>query len=153
MNETATKITLTGILAALSIWLEALMLPVSLLVFSMLIDYGTGLMAASHRGDTITSYRSVNGIAKKICLLLLVAVGLILDCLVFYVRENFGLPFPWSFVIAAIISVWLTANEIISILENIQDIGVKLPAWLLPLVKNLKGKVESLTPGEGNGNE
>lgn len=146
MNETAVKVTFTGLLAVLSVWLEALAVPVVLLILAMVIDYATGLLAASHRGKTITSYRSVNGIAKKVCHLLLVAVGLILDSLIFYVRESFGLAFPWSFVIAAVVAVWLTANEIISILENIQDIGVILPAWLLPLAKNLKGKVEAVAP-------
>ena len=146
MNETAAKLTFTGLLAALSLWLEALAVPVILLALAMILDYITGLMAASHRGNTITSYRSISGITKKISLLLLVAVGLILDSLIFYVRESFGLAFPWSFVIAAVIAVWLTVNEIISILENIQDIGVNIPGWLLPLVKNIKSKVESLSP-------
>lgn len=144
MNETAAKFTLAGIMAILSIWLNALIIPLILLILSMVIDYGTGLMAASHRGKEITSYQSVNGIAKKVCHLLLVAVGLILDCLIFYIREYFGLSFPWSFIIAAVIAVWLTVNEIISILENVQDIGVNIPSWLLPLVKNLKGKVENI---------
>lgn len=153
MNTTLAKFTLTGLMAAVYIWLEALALPVMLLIASMIIDYVTGLMAASHRGQTVTSYRSINGIAKKVCLLLLVAVGLILDCLVFYVRESFGLPFTWSFVIAAVIAVWLTVNEIISILENVQDIGVNIPFWLLPLVRNLKGKVEGITPGKEDNEE
>lgn len=146
MNGTATKITVTGILAVLTVWRDTLTFPVFLLILAMVMDYVTGLMAALPRGNSITSYRSINGIAKKICHLLLVAVGLILDCLVFYVREIFELSFSWSFVIAAIIAVWLTINEIISILENIQDIGVKLPSWLMPLVKNIKGKVEGIVP-------
>ena len=146
MNEIAVKLTFTGLLAILSLWLEALTVPVILLVLAMVLDYATGLMAASHRGNDITSYRSINGIAKKICHLLLVAVGLIMDCLILYCKEIFGLSLPWSFVIAAVIAVWLTVNEVISILENIQDIGVSMPIWLLPLVKNIKSKVESLSP-------
>ena len=146
MSENATKATFTVIMAALSLWLEVLAVPVILLVLVMVLDYATGLMAASHRGNDITSYRSINGIAKKICHLLLVAVGLIMDCLILYCKESFGLSLPWSFVIAAVIAVWLTVNEVISILENIQDIGVSMPIWLLPLVKNIKSKVESLSP-------
>jgi len=146
MNEIAVKFTFTGLLAILSLWLEALTVPVILLVLAMVLDYATGLMAASHRGNDITSYRSINGIAKKICHLLMVAVGLIMDCLILYCKEIFGLSLPWSFVIAAVIAVWLTVNEVISILENIQDIGVSMPIWLLPLVKNIKSKVESLSP-------
>lgn len=146
MNITITKITFTGIITLLCIHLEALALPVVLLVIVMLIDYGTGLMAASHRGNEITSYRSINGIAKKICLVLLVAVGLVLDILVVYAKESFGLDFPWSFIFAALIAVWLTANEIISILENVQDIGAPIPPWLLPMVKNIRKKAESIPP-------
>jgi len=152
-GTTAAKVTLIGLVASLTVWLEALAIPVVLLLMAMILDYATGLMAASHRGNAITSYRSVNGIAKKVCLLLLVVVGLILDILVFYVRESFGFNFPWSFIIAAVIAVWLTANEIISILENVQDIGVNLPVWLLPLVKNIKSKVESITPETGKDDE
>ena len=36
-------------------------------------------------------------------------------------------------------------NEIISILENINDIGVALPPFLQPIVKNLKSQVEQKT--------
>lgn len=150
MNKTTFQLTLTGLLGAAAIWLEALTIPVILLIMAMIIDYATGLMAAIYRGNAITSYRSVNGIAKKVCCLLLVVVGLILDLLVLYAREAFGMSFPWSFILAALIAVWLTANEVISILENIQDIGVQLPAWLIPIVKNLKGKADSLMPAESN---
>jgi len=146
MKETITKLTISGLLAAIYGWLEALAVPIILLILSMGLDYATGLMAASHRGNAITSYQSINGIAKKVCNLLLVALGLILDCLIAYVRDTFGLDFQWSFIIAAVIAVWLTVNELISILENVQDIGVNLPSWLLPLVKYIKGKVENLSP-------
>lgn len=146
MNSTAAKITFTGIVAVLCVYLEALAIPILLLIAAMIIDYVTGLMAASNRDSEITSYRSINGIAKKVCLLLLVVVGLILDVLVVYARESFNLSFPWSFIFAALIAFWLTASEIISILENIQDTGVNLPPWLLPLAKNIRSKIEHASP-------
>ena len=39
-------------------------------------------------------------------------------------------------------AVRLVVNEIISILEHIVDIGVKMPPFLLPLVKNKNRAVE-----------
>ena len=42
-------------------------------------------------------------------------------------------------------AIWLICNEIISILENINDIGVTLPPFLDPIVKNLKSQVEQKT--------
>ena len=46
------------------------------------------------------------------------------------------------FLIACIVAMWLICNEIISILENIQDMGVKIPAFLQPLVKHIRSQVE-----------
>lgn len=39
-------------------------------------------------------------------------------------------------------------NEIISILENIKDIGAPVPPFLLPLLKNLKSQVEEVAKTE-----
>ena len=44
---------------------------------------------------------------------------------------------------ACLVAVWLIYNEIISILENINDIGTDLTPFLLKLVKKLKSQVES----------
>ena len=38
--------------------------------------------------------------------------------------------------------MWLICNEIISILENIQDMGVNIPSFLQPLVKHIRSQVE-----------
>lgn len=43
---------------------------------------------------------------------------------------------------ACVVAIWLICNEIISILENINDIGVTLPPFLQPIVSNLKSQVE-----------
>ena len=40
------------------------------------IDYITGLMASDRRGKEITSYKGLRGIRKKVCMWLLVVVGL-----------------------------------------------------------------------------
>lgn len=43
---------------------------------------------------------------------------------------------------------WIICNEIISILENIKDIGAPVPPFLLPLLKNLKSQVEEVAKTE-----
>ena len=60
-----------------------------------------------------------------------------------YSTAQIGLDIKISFLIASIVSVWITCNEVISILENIQDIGVPIPKFLKPLVKNIRSQVES----------
>ena len=39
--------------------------------------------------------------------------------------------------------IGLQKSELISILENIKDAGVNIPAFLLPLIKNIKSQTES----------
>ena len=46
------------------------------------------------------------------------------------------------FSVACIVAIWIICNEIISILENIKDMGVTIPAFLIPLVTHVKSQVE-----------
>ncbi|MGB8452715.1 MAG: phage holin family protein [Anaerocolumna sp.] len=134
--------------SALAGWLGILAIPMSILVICNTIDYGTGLAAGPKRGQKINSYKSFRGIAKKICMWLLVAVGAMVDWLITYAGQTVGVKLPGSFLIACIVAVWLIANEIISILENMVDIGVAIPPFLLPIVKNIKKQVEDKAPKE-----
>lgn len=74
---------------------------------------------------------------------LLVVVGAIVDELTKYATQTVGITVPFTFLIACVVAVWLICNELISILENIKDIGVNIPTFLLPLVKNIKSQTES----------
>jgi toxin secretion/phage lysis holin len=137
------KATFIAVFTALSAWLGVLAIPVLLLVAVNIIDYGTGLAAAKYRGQKISSYVGFRGIAKKICMWLLVALGAFVDILITYGTEQAGITLSFGYAVASLVAVWLICNEIISILENIKDIGVALPPFLLKIVDNLKSQVES----------
>ncbi|MBW7573929.1 phage holin family protein [Caproiciproducens faecalis] len=137
------KATFIAIFTALSAWLGILAVPVLLLVGCNIIDYGTGLAAAKYRNQKISSYVGFRGIAKKICMWLLVVVGAIIDGLITYGFAQTGRTLPFGYGIACLVAVWLICNEIISILENISDIGVALPPFLMKIVGSLKSQVES----------
>lgn len=137
--------------SALAGWLGILAVPVGVLILCNIIDYGTGLAASPYRGQKIDSYKSFRGIAKKICMWLLVGVGAMLDWLVKYATDYVGVHIPVNFLIACVVAIWLIANEIISVLENMVDIGVKIPPFLMPLVKNIKKQVEDKTGGIQDG--
>ena len=135
---------LTTVGSVLSSLLGILYIPVMLMVLCNIIDYATGLMAVKYRKDnTISSYKSFKGIAKKVSMWLLVVVGAIVDELTKYATQTVGITVPFTFLIACVVAVWLICNELISILENIKDIGVNIPTFLLPLVKNIKSQTES----------
>ena len=137
------KATVIAALSVLMSWLGILTIPVLLLVGCNIIDYITGLMAAKFREDGgISSYKSIRGIYKKIGMWMLVIVGAFVDVLIQYSVECAGIEIAVPFVVATVVAVWLGVNELISILENLKDSGVKIPPFLMPLMKYIKRKVE-----------
>jgi len=136
------KTALTAFFSALAGWLGILAIPVLMLVICNVIDYGTGIIAAKYRNEPVSSYKGLRGIIKKVCMWLLIGVGAMVDWLIIYTSSTIGITLPISFLIACIVAVWLIVNEIISILENMADIGVSIPPFLMPLVRNIKRQVE-----------
>lgn len=145
MKTNPIKIVITAVVSFLSSLLGILYIPVLLMVACNVIDYITGLMAAPFRPDGISSYRSMRGITKKVTMWLLVVVGAIIDRLLLYASETIGFAMPFQFLVACIVAIWIICNELISILENMVDIGVSIPGFLLPIVKSIKKQTESLT--------
>ncbi len=136
------KVMVTAVVSALMGWLGILAVPVFLLVGCNVADYITGLLAAPYRTEQVSSYKGIRGIIKKVCMWLLVLVGAWMDILINYAVECAGISITLPFMVATVVAVWLVVNEIISILENIIDIGVPLPPFLLPIVKHIKQAVE-----------
>lgn len=142
-NINTIKAIVTGVAAFLSALLGTLYIPVLLMILCNIIDYATGLMAAKNRPDGgISSYRSIKGIKKKVSMWLLVVVGAVMDQLLLYASQTIGIKIPVTFLIACVVAIWIICNEIISILENMIDIGIQIPSFLLPLVKNIKSQTE-----------
>lgn len=136
------KAIFTAVFAFLSALLGVLAVPVILLVACNLIDYTTGLMASKYRAEDINSYKSIRGIFKKVSMWLMVVVGAIIDEMLLYASTSIGWKSPVTFLVACVVAMWLICNEIISILENIQDMGVNIPAFMQPLVKHIRSQVE-----------
>lgn len=153
MENNYIKVFFTAVFSFISSLLGILAVPVIIMVACNIIDYATGLMASKYRSEDINSYKSIKGITKKVCMWLLVAVGAILDQLLIYASETIGIALPFTFLVACIVALWIICNEIISILENIKDIGVPLPAFLEPLVKNIKSQVEDKAGVDKDKNE
>ena len=139
------KAIFTAVFAFLSALLGVLAVPVILLVVCNLIDYATGLMASKYRAQDINSYKSIRGIIKKVSMWLLVVVGAIIDEMLLYASASIGWKSPVTFLVACVVAIWIICNELISILENMVDIGIDLPAFLLPLVRKLKTTVDKMS--------
>jgi toxin secretion/phage lysis holin len=136
------KATVIAVVSALMSWLGILAIPVFLLVGCNVIDYLTGIFASKYRDEPISSYKGIRGIIKKICMWLLVVIGSWIDVLINYTIHTAGIELTIPFIVATVVAVWLVVNEIISILENMIDIGVDMPPFLMPIVKYIKRKTE-----------
>lgn len=126
-------------------WLGILALPAVLLVVGNVTDYITGILASKYREEQVSSYKGIRGIYKKVGMWILIFVGWMMDMLINYTVQYVGLVISLPYIIATVVAVWLICNEIISILENLIDMDVDIPPFLMPLAKMIKGQVEDKT--------
>ena len=144
------KVVFTAAFAALTGWLGALAIPFYFLVLTNVTDYITGIMASARRGEKVSSAVGIWGLAKKVCMWLLVLVGYIMDYLIIAMGQTVHINFGFENIVALVVIFWLMANEMISILENIHDVGVDYPAPLMKILEYVKEKgEESLDIDEG----
>lgn len=135
------QILFAGAVGALAAYFNVLAVPIVVLVAVMLIDWITGLAGASATGK-LSSRVGVIGIIKKLCYLALVVVGGVIDYLISSALVSIGIHLQINYCFGMIITVWLIINELISILENLGEMGVPLPSFLTSMIKTLKNKVE-----------
>ena len=102
------------------------------LIAFMSLDYITGIIAAIARGE-LSSKTGFTGLAKKLLILVFVAVGHIVDTYVL------------SGAAAAMSAVMLfyIANEGISIIENSSKLGLPIPDKLKKIMVQIKEKGET----------
>ena len=98
------------------------------LVIFIVIDYIMGVLAAAHHGE-LSSKVGFKGIAKKIMILLLVAVAHSID-------QVLG---DAHLVRDAVIFFYI-ANELLSIIESAGKADLPVPSALTKAVKTLKGE-------------
>jgi len=101
------------------------------LVVLVCIDYGTGV-AAAWVGQRLSSQVGARGIARKIGIFLVVAVANVLD-------NTGGLGEP----ILRTVACWFyIANEALSIVENLGEVGVPIPDRLRQALAVLQDKYD-----------
>lgn len=123
-----TILTVTGVITGYLFGGWSLLLQI-LLAF-VIIDYVTGLLASGVEGR-LSSKVGFRGIAKKIMIFVLVAVGHLID-------KAIG---DGSMIQNAVIFFYL-GNELLSILENAGRTGLPVPDQIKNTVEILKGRGE-----------
>lgn len=135
-----------GLSVELSIYFKKLLVPLIIMLIAMAIDYITGLIKAYIQKE-LSSKKGIIGIFKKFAYILVVVVGIIADYLCKLFIAEFDINFTFTIPIALLLAIWLTINELISILENLNAINVPMPKFLQTLISKLKNTVEENTNG------
>lgn len=144
MKENILQALFATVIGAVTAYLNVLLVPLIVLIVVMVIDYGTG-MAQAYISHTLNSRIGVTGILKKIGYIIAVTVGIVADYLISSALVNCGINITINCCIGMIVTVWFIINELISILENLAEIGTPLPEFLVSIVKRLKNTVEAKT--------
>lgn len=144
MKDNIIQATISVVLGALASYFNVLLIPVLVLVAVMVIDYATGMTSAYKNGQ-IESKVGLLGILKKVSYLVLVAVGGVVDYLICSGLATAGFDFGVTYCCGLIVCVWLIINELISILENLSELGTPIPKFLVKIVHRLKDSVDSKT--------
>lgn len=140
MNENVFKTTVAALTAAVAVYFNVLGLPLLALIVFMVVDYLTGMTGAYITGE-LSSKVGFRGIVKKLCYMCAVAVGVGTDYICSTVVENVGFSTDVCFF-GLLVTVWLMLNEMLSILENLDEIGVPVPDFIRKYTEHLKQSVE-----------
>ena len=153
IEEKSLQAVFSASIAALTSYLGIVAVPVTVLVFAMIIDYITGMISAWHSSE-LSSKKGIFGIIKKTSYLALVCVGMGVDWLIYSGLKQVGIiDLNYTIFFGLLVTIWLIINELISILENLGSIGVPLPMFLIKIVKRLKVTTENITESEDKKND
>ena len=154
MKEDTVKMLLAAFSAAVWSYFKTIFAPVVILIVVMTVDYISGVAAAWVRHE-LSSRVGLIGIVKKLSYLALVVAGCSIDYLVNTLGQQLTGAEISIKAIGLTVVCWLIINELISILENLDEVGVPLPGFLRKIVYFFLKKVEDIgdaaTPNEEEG--
>ena len=123
--------------AALAAYLGALAVPIIVLLVMMILDYISG-MAAAWMHSELSSKIGAKGIVKKVGYMALIVVAMGVDYLICSGIAAVDVAIPYNMWFGLLVAVWLIVNEMISILENLDRMGVPIPEFLRKILSKLK---------------
>ena len=135
------KALISAAVAGLIAYIGVILVPLALLFVMMIVDYISGISAAYITG-ALSSRAGIKGIIKKVGYFGIVIVAAVIDWVIYSGLEVIGIDIRMSYYFGLIVVIWLIINESVSILENLDKIGVPLPPFMMTIVKKLKSHLE-----------
>ena len=149
MEKVMNKINLTGgaLVAALSMIFGEFWYLFAAFAAANVADYITGILKArlAHKEN---SSDGVRGIAKKVCYWLVIAIAFFLSVAFRDMGSLIGLDLGFTEFIGWFTLCTFIINELRSILENVIELGVDVPEWL---IKGLEVADRKINAASGDG--
>lgn len=140
--ERYVKMSATFFFTLISSIFSVLIIPIILLIIGQITDYISGMIASYMRGEHISPRKAVAGTLKKLNMWIVIIAGFIMDCLLKYSTEYFGIHIEINYFLSSLITIWLICNELLSILQNISSMGTQFPKFIQPLIDSLMKSLE-----------
>jgi toxin secretion/phage lysis holin len=130
------KAVIASVVGITAVRLEIITPLIGFVVFALVMDTITGLLAGRLTPGGLKSRLAALGLAKKTGYLCLLLLGFFLDVAIpyfAYAGLNYTIAFATPF--GVIMAAWIVITEAISIIENLSNIGVAVPKWMLKFLK------------------
>lgn len=140
-HEKTIKALISAVIAGLAAYAKVILVPLALLLIMMIVDYISGMSKAYINGEW-SSKVGFRGIVKKVGYMGVVIVAAVMDWIIYGGLSGIGIDIKMSYYLGLIVTIWLLINECISVLENLGEIGVPLPTFLIKGIKKLQKNIE-----------
>jgi len=109
-----------------------------------LIDYVTGVIRSMFEGTT-NSKIGLKGIIKKFSYILMIFVAFLVDYAIICIAKEVGISIvsPRRLSFGSVVMIWLIGNDGISILENFNAMGLRVPKFLKKVFRKMRDKKNS----------
>lgn len=122
-----------------------------LLFFFEIADYITGIYSAWNE-QNLSSTAAINGFFKKIFYFFLVLVSFGFDYMIHETSQLIGFTFQYPAIFGILSVCYLLSTELISILENLEKIGIIVP-FVTNALKIFKDQLDPISQKEENKND
>ncbi len=121
---------------------NSISLPILLLCLSCILDIITGVLKSLYIKNKFTLSKLFWGFIRKLCMLILIFIGISLDVIISYTVENFNITFPTHNLFGGLIGIWLVLDELLSVLRNLVVLEIPMPNFLISVIKKLKNTID-----------
>lgn len=150
MDKSSVGTAISGVLATIGAYAAdkfGVLVPVMIFLLVLFcFDYLTAiirgaLLAKTHPENPkagLNSKVGMTGILKKAGYLLSIGAAIMVDVALLFAAKYVGVTIPTKTFFGLLFACFWCLNEMISILENLDDMGIGMPKWLMATVKILK---------------